>query len=129
MRTLLAAFACFALLAQVAHAAEGQTVTLVLPHALRAGESAWLELTVGAIERGAEIEVSTATGQLLGVISPFGIRLGQQAGTYTVPLPADVFVNVRVTLRLSIDQGGHAQRPPTAAEVKSAHVKITPAVQ
>jgi|ERR1700730_17788777 hypothetical protein len=128
MRTLLAAFACFALLAQVAHAAEGQTVTLVLPHTLRAGESAWLELTVGAIERGAEIVVSTAAGRLLGVISPFGIRLGQQAGTYTVPLPADVFANGRVSVRLSIDQGGHA-RPASATEVKSARVKIGPAVQ
>jgi propanediol utilization protein len=128
MRTLLPAFVCFALLAQIVqHGAEGQTVTLVLPHALRAGETAWLELTVGPVERGAQIEVSTAAGRLLGVISPFGIRSGQPAGTYTIPLPADAFENARVSLRLSISQGGHAPRPPTAAEVRSARVKLAPA--
>jgi hypothetical protein len=126
MRTVLATFACFVLVAQNALANEGQTLTLVLPHPLRPGEIAWLELTLGAVERGAEIEVSTTAGRLLGVVSPFGIRSNREAGTYTIPLPPDVFENSRASLQLLVHQGGQAPRAPTATELKSARLKITP---
>jgi len=129
MRMVLATCVFFLLLAHVALSTDGQTLTLVLPHPLRPGETAWLELTLGAIERGTEIEVSTAGGRFLGVISPFGIRSNQQAGTYTIPLPLDVFQNSRVSLQLSVDQGGHMPRTPTATEVKSVRLKITATVQ
>lgn len=104
-------------------------MTLVLPHTLRAGETAWLELTLGAIERGAEIEIATTSGRLVGVISPFGIRSGQQAGTYTVPLPAEAISGDRVALRLSLDTHGRPERAPTTKELKSIRVKITGAVK
>ncbi|MGB7845198.1 MAG: hypothetical protein WBL63_06255 [Candidatus Acidiferrum sp.] len=127
MRIQLTALAFFALLAQPACAAVGRVVTLVLPHPLHAGDTAWIELKVGAIERGAEIEIATTEGRTLGVISPFGIPSGHQAGTYTIPLPADAISNDRVSLRLTLNQHGHAQRAPTAKEVKSIRVKIRPA--
>jgi hypothetical protein len=129
MRTVLATFVCFVLLANVAFSTDGHMLRLVLPHPLRPGETVWLELTLGAIERGAEIEVLTAEGQFLGVISPFGIRSNQEAGTYTIPLPSDVFQNSRVSLRLSIGHGGHVPRMPSETEVKSVRLKITPIMQ
>ena len=129
MHAPLATLALFALLAQATSAVPGRVVTLVLPHALRAGEAAFLEVKVGAIERGAEIEIATTEGRSLGVISPFGIRSGRQAGTYTVPLPADAISDNRVSLRLTLNQGGHAQRAPTRKEVKSIRVKIMPAAR
>jgi hypothetical protein len=117
----LAALALFAVLAQ--HSA-GRLVTLPLPHPVRAGETVFVELTIGAIERGAEIEITTPSGQLLGVVSPFAIRSGHPAGTYTVPLPSDAISGDRVSLRLSLDMQGGAQRAPTKDEVKSVRVKI-----
>jgi hypothetical protein len=124
VRAPLAALAFLALLVQPAYAAAGREVTLVLPHALRAGETAWLKVRVGAIARGEEIEIETTEGRLVGVISPFGIRSGHEAGTYTIPLPAAAISDDRVSLRLSLDLYGHEPRAPTAEEVKSVSVKI-----
>jgi propanediol utilization protein len=126
VQTLLALLS-FALLAQPASAAAGRVVTLVLPHTLAAGETAWIELKLGVTERGAEIEIATTAGQSLGVISPFGIRSGDEAGTYTVPVPADAISGDHVSLRLTLNQYGHAKRAPTAKEVVDIRVKIMPA--
>ena len=101
-------------------------MTLILPNAQGTGKIVWIELKIGAIERGAEIEIATTAGKSLGVISPFGIRSGDQAGTYTVPLPADTISNNHVTLRLTLNQYGHAKRAPTAQEVRCIRLKITP---
>jgi hypothetical protein len=89
MRPTLPAFALLALLVQNANAASALDMTLPLPHPLGAGETAWIEVKVGPISRGQEINVTTAPGQELGVISPFGMRFGQEAGIYTLPVPAD----------------------------------------
>jgi hypothetical protein len=123
----LAALVFLALLAQLVFAATGRVVNLVLPHSLRSGETAWLELDIGTMERGAEIEIATTTGRPLGVISPFGIRSGHQAGTYTVPVPAEAISDDHISLRVSLDQYGHEQRAPTADEVKAIRVKVMPA--
>ena len=128
MRTLSAAFVCLALLARQADAAEGRDVTLTLPRALHPGETAFAEVQLGLLARGLEIEVTTAAGRELGVISPHGMRAGQGAGTYTLPIPPDAIVEGRIALRLSLNQFGHA-RAPTAQEVKSVRVKITPAAR
>jgi hypothetical protein len=120
MHTLFAALTLFSLLAQEA---SGRAVNLALPHALREGETAWLLVTVGVIPRGAEIEITTPSGRLLGVVSPYGIRSGSAAGTYTVPLPADAISARRVSLLLMLDLSGK-QRAPTAREVKKVQVRI-----
>jgi hypothetical protein len=117
----LGALALFAVLAQNS---AGRMVTLPLPHPIRAGETVFLELTIGAIERGAEIEITTPSGRSLGVVSPFAIRSGHPAGTYTVPLPSDAISGDRVSLRLSLDTHIRPQRAPTKQEVKSIRVKI-----
>src|ERR1700678_4314753 len=104
MRLRLVALAFFAFVVLDANAGAGREVTLTLPHALRSGETAWLEVEVGTIERGEEIDIVTTSGRPLGVISPFGIRQGQQAGTYTVPLPTDAIAGDRVSLRLSLEE-------------------------
>jgi hypothetical protein len=125
----LAALAFFALFAQSGSASAGRAVTLRLPHSLRVGETAWLKVRVGVIARGEEIEITTTEGHLLGVISPHAIRSGREAGTYTVPVPADAISDERVSLRLLLDNHSHAQRAPTAEEVKSISVKIMRAVR
>ena len=124
MRVLLAVPAFFVLLGQLAFAVDGRTMTLALPHPLRAGETAWLEVRLGVLERGVEVEIATAAGQSLGVISPFAIRSGRQAGTYTVPVPADAIADGRLSLVVSLNQNGHPKRAPTAKELKRIRLKI-----
>jgi hypothetical protein len=98
-------------------------MTLVLPHALRKGETAWLLVKVGAIGRD-QIQLMTQDGRPLGTISAFGIRSGKPAGTYTVPVPAEALSDGRLALRLSVMQSGRAPRAPTAKEVKSLRLLI-----
>ena len=117
----VAAFALFSFLAQSPAA---RTVTLTLPHALRAGETATLLVSVGVIPKGARIEVTTSSGRHLGTISPYGIRAGREAGTYTVPLPRDVITGRRVCVLLSL-AFGDTRRAPAEREVRRVRVKIT----
>lgn len=98
-------------------------MTLVLPHALRKGETAWLLVKVGAIGHD-QIQLTTQDGWPLGMISQFGVRSGKPAGTYTVPIPAEALSEGRLTLRLSVMQSGRAPRAPTAQEVKSLRLLI-----
>jgi hypothetical protein len=98
-------------------------MTLALPHALRKGETAWLLVKVGAIGRD-QIQITTQDGRPLGTISPFGIRSGKAAGTYTVPVPAEALSDGRLALRVSVMQSGRAPRAPTAKEVKSLRLLI-----
>ena len=127
MRPAAAALALLVLLvqilAQTANVALAEDITLVLPHPLRAGETAWIEVQVGPISRGRVINVTTSSGQPLGTISPFGVPIGRDAGTYVLPVPADAIRDGRVSARLTITQSGAPPRAPTAQEVRS--VKLT----
>lgn len=97
--------------------------TLVLPHALRKGETAWLLVKVGEIGRN-QIQLMTQDGRPLGTISPFGIRSGKPGGIYTIPVPAEALTDGRLLLRLSVIQSGGTSRAPTTKEVKSVRLLI-----
>lgn len=105
--------------------AAAQELTLALPHPLQPGETAWLEVEVGPIGRR-EVTVATASGRIIGVISPFGPRAGETAGVYALPLPAEAIAADRVTVRLTITQTSGAPRDPTGEEVRRATVRIVP---
>ena len=107
-----------------AAAAGGETV-LVLQHPLRAGESVWVAVEVGVIQRGQEILVSTTSGLVIGTVSPFGIRAGQEAGAYVLPVPAEAVRDGRLSLRLRITRFDGPPRAPTAQEVKSLKLSVT----
>ncbi len=120
------AAAALALLTLLASHAAAQDLTLALPHMLGAGESAFIEVQLGLISKGRVVAVTTAAGEPLGTIAPFGTRPGQSAGTYTLPLPAAAIRDGRVTIRLTISQAGGPPRAPTAQEVTSVKVGIRP---
>jgi hypothetical protein len=124
MRPAAAAFALLALLAQNGNAASADDIRLVVPRPLRTGETVRIEVQVGPIGRGQEIDVTTASGQELGVISPFGVRLGQDAGTYTLPVPPDAIRDGSVSVRLTITQFSGPPRAPTAQEVRGVKLNV-----
>jgi hypothetical protein len=123
MQTLFATLISFALLVQTA-SAPGRVVNLVLPRSLNADEGVAVELKIGVIARGAQIKVETPSGKTLGVISPYGIRAGNEAGTYTVPVPPEEISNNRVSLRITLTFN-RARRAPTAKELRSVRLQIT----
>lgn len=126
MRGATAAFALLALVMLNGSAAQAQhegEIVLNLPRPIAAGETAFIEVELGALGRGQSVEITTAAGRSLGVIAPFGVRAGQDTGTYTVPVPADAIRDGRVALRLTVRQGG-ASRPPAASEVRGVKLNI-----
>lgn len=102
--------------------ADGEIV-LNLPWPIAGGETAFIEVAVGALGRSQRVDIATTAGRSLGVISPFGVRVGQDAGTYTVPVPSDAIRDGRLALRMMIRQGDTA-RAPTASEVRSVKLSI-----
>jgi len=124
MPRLAIAFVCFSFLVQQAYGAEWREVELILPRALETGETVLVEVQLGTLSRGKEIEITTTSGRELGVISPHGIRTGNAAGTYTLPISPDVFSNRHAFIRLSINQPDRTRRAPTVDEVKNVRVKI-----
>lgn len=124
MPRVAAAFALLMLLAQCGRAAPQQDFVLTLPHPLQAQERAYIEVTLGAIGSGQEIDVTTADGQELGVISPHGIRLGQAAGTYTLPVPTTAIRRDRIAIRLSVTRAGAAPRTPTPQELRDVKLVL-----
>lgn len=117
------AAAVLAILVLEAHAAEGDR-TLVLPHALRAGEIAVIEVQVGNIARGQEIHITTNSGRELGTLSAFGVKSGRIAGTYPVPVPSEAVAGRDLAVRLTVTGNGAKPRAPTAREVRSVKVVI-----
>jgi hypothetical protein len=127
MRWALVTFVFAAAMASSGSVAS-EEMTLALPHPLAGGGSAWLQVQVGAIGKGQQIDVTTDTGQMLGTISPFGVRSGQAAGTYTLPVPADAIHDGRLSIRLTISQAGTAPRTPTTEELRGVKL-IVPEAQ
>lgn len=99
-----------------------------LPRALKAGERVLLEVRVGAIGSGREVVLRTADGRLIGTVSPHGIRPGNAAGTYVVPLPPETLAHTvrdgRLRLRILIEGAGAAARPVRADEVLGVRAVI-----
>lgn len=127
MNTLIAVFFSLALLVQTTGGQQGQgrVVNLVLPREVSAQEAVWVELKLGVLATGAEIEVETTEGKALGTISPHGIRPGNEAGTYVLPVPPEAITDKRLSLRLVLKQPDSSKRAPTIKEVKNVRLKIT----
>jgi hypothetical protein len=103
-----------------------QNLTLALPHPLGAGETAFIEIALGAISKGRVVTITTADGQPLGTVAPFGARPAQTGETYnyTLPVPAAAIHNGRVAIRVTISQPGGPPRAPTAQEVRAVKLGI-----
>jgi hypothetical protein len=125
----LAAYVLTTLLAQGGGAAtppNAQRIVLDLPRAPAAEEAVWLNVRVGALARGARILVMSDDGTLLGAISPFAVVPGQEAGTYTIPLPESAVREGRVAVRLVVEGPRKATRPPMESEVENVGLVYVP---
>jgi len=101
-------------------------VELALPRDAAADEAVWLQVHAGVLPRGAEILISTHDGTLVGTVSPLIIPYGEDAGTYTVPLPDTAIANGRVRLRLAVEVPGAPARAPKSGEVQSVDLMYVP---
>ncbi len=117
MRLGVAALALFALAAPPAGAAAARIVMLIVPRTVPASANLVLRVRAGVLPRSAEIDVY-GDGTLLGTVSPFALRGGHAAGTYTIPLPNRLAHRGRVAIRLVLTQAGAPPRAPTSRELR-----------
>ncbi|WP_316164669.1 MULTISPECIES: hypothetical protein [unclassified Bradyrhizobium] len=102
-----------------------RAVDLVVPRPLDESKAPVVEISLGALGRGQEVTVTTASGMPLGTISPFGLRTGAEAGTYALPVPKEAIKSGRLSIRLSISQPG-GSRAPTPQEVRGITLRLAP---
>lgn len=125
-----AALACALLLAACAHAPapddaaiDDALIDLALSRPPAAGERLLLEVDAGVLAAGEEIVLRTLDGQLIGTVSPHGIRSGEAAGTYPVPVPAALLPTMRdgrrLRLRATIERAGRAPVPAHPLRVRA----------
>lgn len=93
--------------------------TLTLPHPLKAGASAWLQVQVGTLAAGQRVRVTTLAGEPIGTISPFGPAQRQGGGIYSLPVPPDAIRDGALTVRVTVTQSNAPPRAPTATELES----------
>jgi hypothetical protein len=118
MRLYAAAILLLALMSQDAGAAAGR-YRLALPRSAQARDQLALHVSVGVVPKGTEIDVYTASGALAGTISPFGVRGGRAAGTYTVPVPGGTR-----SVRLVVRRFGTPPHAPSAREVTRVRLAV-----
>jgi hypothetical protein len=102
-----------------------RVVEVTVPRGIAANETADLEVQTGVLTRGAQVDVRTPSGRLIGTISPFAIRPGQPAGTYSFPLTRDEIRDGHVTVCLSVRLAGQPARAPTPAEIGQVTIALT----
>jgi hypothetical protein len=102
------------------------TLTLLRPPT--ADEMVAVRLTVGALARNARIVVRTADGEIAGTVAPFGMKPGQKAGVFTIPIPGKALTNNQVSLKLEVlEKDAKAARAATRTEIEDAKLVLIPA--
>lgn len=101
----------------------GMEQSLTLPHPLKAGASAFLEVQLGPLAPGERVRVTTLSGEPLGTISPFGPAARQSGGVYTLPVPSDAIHDGALSVRLTVTQSNAPPRAPAATEVQGVRLR------
>ena len=100
-----------------------RTFTLSRPPAAPAG--AFLEVEVGALPAGRQVDVTTPSGVPIGTIAPFGAAARGSGGVYALPVPAGAIQDRTLSVRVTIIGGGEPARAPTTTEVTNLKL-LTP---
>ncbi|MEM7585334.1 MAG: hypothetical protein AAF560_18235 [Acidobacteriota bacterium] len=108
------------------------TVELELARPPAADEAVHVRVTAGVLPDGARIVARLASGEIIGAVSPYGIRAGEKAGTYAMALPRDQGLEGPVQLNFQLDIAGESPRAPTASELEAVElvfIDIAPPVR
>ena len=104
-------------------AAESDMVELSTPRLLGRDEAVQLQITT-SLPRGARLTVKDENGEILGAVTPFGLR--QASTTATIPIPRSALSNERVRLKLEVTEPRAAPRAPHDGEVEQLELRIEP---
>jgi hypothetical protein len=131
----VAAPACFPSLAELttdcgadtsAETEPFKTYTLELPRKPDADEAIRVIVTVRDLAPGHAIVVRTKSREIVGTITPTGLRPGQKGGIYPLPVDPKAMEGNRVILRIEVvtPDPDSKVRAPTKTEVESVALKL-----
>lgn len=102
-------------------------ITLDVPDRA-AGTSLVAHVRIGSLPRGARVLVHAAdSSELLGAISPYGMRAAAEGGLYTIPVPDRAVRGNSLRLRFEIQESRDATpRPPRQGEIAGAELFAAP---
>jgi hypothetical protein len=103
--------------------------TLTLPHPLKPGANAYLEVQVGPLAPGQRVRVTTQSGEPIGTIAPFGPAARGHAGAYSLPVPPNAITDGTLSLRVTVTRPSAPDRAPTETEVKGLRLLAPDAPQ
>ena len=108
-------------------AGNGRSMSLTLPKAPAQTDNIWLQVKIGNLAKGTEVEIWSVKGRFLGSISPFGAasRNPADSSTYTVPIPRDAVKDDRFEFQLVVKGLNNSERAPTKKDVRGVKLKIT----
>jgi hypothetical protein len=117
-RDLAALLGGLAMLWNAALAAEdSRMIELVVPRALERAERIELQVTVAPLPADSRVLVRTEQGEVLGVVTPFGLR--PAASTASIAVPRRALVDSRLRLRLQVQEPGAPARAARENEVSA----------
>lgn len=120
--------ACTLLLAACRHVVPPEVTGITLPRLPAAEERLLIEVDVGVLGPGEELVLRTANGELVGTVSPHGIRAGHGAGTYVVPVPPAIaathIAHHRLPVQILVERAGAAVRPARGDEVRGLRAVV-----
>jgi hypothetical protein len=96
-------------------AQECRMIELSAPRSLGRGESVEIQIATAPLPPGSRVVVMTEQGDVLGVVTAFG--LPGATGNATVPVPRAAMAEGRLRLRLQLVEPGAPPRAPRADEV------------
>ena len=93
------------------------TMQLAIPRG-DPGKALVLLVTVGALPRGARVDIYGPHNELLGTASPFGLQAARAGGTYRIPLPSEFTAADAVTVSSQLTDAAGLKRKPTPDELR-----------
>lgn len=100
-----------------------------VPREPRADEALYLEVTAGVLPPGAELELRSAAGDLIGSVSQYGVVRGRPVGARLIDLAPGLAAERPLRIQIYTVVPGAAARPSSLEEVPSVtarFVVVTP---
>jgi hypothetical protein len=106
--------------------AEGSAmIDLVVPRTAVRGDTVRVQVTVGPLPRGARLVLSSANGEILGAVTPFG-PAGNRATTATVAITRSAVIDDHLRLRVQVVEPGASPRAPNSGETAALKIVVLP---
>jgi hypothetical protein len=101
-------------------AQDSRLIELTAPRELRRTDALEVQVTTEPMPSGTRVLVKSERGEVLGVVTPFGLRPAES--TATIAIPRSALVDGRLRLRLQVQEPGEPARAARESEVSARFV-------